>query len=408
MLRRLSLLLLLVGCEHHPAPVQSASPATSAAPTASEQSSTPAPTLAADAPNVAPPEAKPVLSGRISRFEAGKAPSVVISGVEGEFVVRGVDGPKLDWRVGDEIVVDGPKPEAGAVDCTEPARCSLGLRTGGDVVLADVDAHAAAPLVARMGRSLVVVGASRRARLELRATNADVLARSAGAAFGLGVDRYKSLTFLAPPALIAAKIAHVPAPSRKADLELRRAPIRRLVQLFADVAEVPMLGELTGRVSVVAPDVASGEVLDAVFGLCGVSAKREGKAFALTQQGNACELALPERHCPQRTAGLVPSRPFNSELECIDLKALEVTGLGFSHGASARAYALLGQGEPRGDEMVVWEGKVIDHSELIETDAGNYEINWRVSKIERTGVELTLADPINLALASKHVRLGVR
>ena len=339
---------------------------------------------------------------------SGKPAAVVIAGPAGEVVVRGVDGPSLDWRVGDTVVVDGPEPEAGSVDCTDATRCSVGLRSGGDVVLADVDAHAVAGLAGRLGLRSMVVGRSRRASLEVRATSKDVLARSLAAAFGLGLKRYKSLVLLARPAVLAtAKPRRVAVPGRTVDLDLRGAHLQDLMRLFSDIAQVPTSGDLLGEVTVVARGVDSGEPLDAMFGLCGVDFTRAGPALELSQSGGACsEAPLPERRCPRTEAR--PTRAVHAGLACIELSKLEVKALAFPRTPGAGPFAMIGQGAPRGDELVLSSGDFLSHSELRETEGGTYELSWRVSAIGRDGVDLVLEDPGLPHVPPKRARLLLR
>lgn len=355
----------------------------------------------ANAAPARPTRPTPEVAGKVLRLEPGKLPLVVVATQSGEVVLRGVDGNALDWRVGDEIAVHGSKPADGAVDCTEPERCSVGLRSGGDVALFGSDAHAALRLLGHFGQNAMLAGRGHEAWIELRATNKTVLARSFAAAFGLGHKPHKSFALFAPPAFLSAlKVAHVPAPSRKVDLDLSGASLSNLNRLFADVARVSLSGELRGELSMIGRNVDSGEALDAMYALCGIEFARKGPEISLKQTGTACtDRVSPPRHCPPPATPA--ERAVESLLACVDVKKLEVKALAFPPGPNAEPVALLGEGPSRGDEMPVRKGSFLAQSER----RGDRELNWKVQDIRRDGVDLVLEDPADSSIAPKRLTL---
>lgn len=402
--------LCALSCNREPPPTAPPSatpvaPSTPWVPTAAPSASAALSDAGADAtlPRARPKRPTPELAGKVVRFEGGKSPSVAVASTAGEVSLRGVDGKALDWRVGDEIVVHGPKPAGGAVDCTEPERCSIGLGSGGDVALFGSDAHAALRLLGRFGQNAMLTGRGHEAWVELRATNKDVLARSFAAAFGLGTKRYKSLALFAPPAFLAAlSVPHVPVPGRKVDLDLSGASLQNLNGLFADISRASLSGELRGEVSTIARNVDSGEALDALYALCGIQFARKGPGIALTQTGTACtDRVAPPRHCPPPSSP--PLLAVESLLACVDVNELEVKALAFPPGPDSEPIALLGQGPSRGDEMPVRRGIYLAQSEKGE----RYELHWMVQAIRRDGVDLVLEDPSNASIVPKRLTLPV-
>lgn len=394
-LRTLLVALLVAGCGKPSKPETSAAapPAASVAP----------PAVSSAAPVPEPPR----LGGRVVRIEPGKEPEVVLSAPSGELRLRGVDGKALAWKPGDEVVVDGPKPEAGTIDCSDAARCSVGLRTGGDVVLRDIDAHSAIPLMARLGADVMLVGPSRRASaLEVRAPSTDALVRSLAAAFGLGVRRHRKLALLARPDTLATlKLRRVPVPSHRVDLELVGAELANVTHLFSEIARTPLTGELRGELSVAARDLDSGAALDACLALCGVDFERKGRGLALHQTGAACtEHSVPEPRCPRSEAR--PTTAVDVRLACVAPSRLRVLALAFPPGRDP--VVVLGEGAPRGDELALRKGAFLGQSELVKTASGTVQINWQVAEITRERVELVLADETRPELKPKRIQIPAK
>lgn len=410
--RRL-LCLLAVSCSREPSPTAppSASPAAASTPWVPSPAPSSAPVAVADAavdaaPPLKPPERPtPALEGRVTRLQPGAKPVVAVDTSSGEVLLRGVDGKGLGWKAGDTVVVHGPAPESGAVDCTEAPRCSVGLKSGGDLALYGVDAHSALELLASFRQNGMVAGRTRTAWLELRATNADVLSRSFAAAFGLGFRRHKSLVLYADPSVLERlKVRHVPVASRKVDLELAGASLQNLTRMLSDVSRASLVGELGGEISVLARNVDSSEPLDAMLALCGIGFERRGPEIVLTQTGRECAGSVSaERHCPPRQGP--PLRVLHSQLACIDVKQLELKGLAFPTSTEGPAVALLGAGPPRGDEMAVREGDFLAQSELADRGGAQVEVNWKIADIRREGVDLVLEDPANPSFAPKRVSI---
>lgn len=389
-IRTLMIALLFSACscerDTRPLPAAAADVSSPSAEVPSARSSAPpVPSAAAPARN-----AEPKTVGTIAEWQPGPNPAVVLT-VDGEkTLLSGVDGASLGWRIGDEVVVEGVSPRAPdrTLDCTDASRCSVGLKSGGDVLLRSVDGHVAAQLLPSFGVNVTLGGETRIASLELRATTPDVFARAFAAAFGLGMRRHRRITLLAPPSHLAAiKLVRVPHKSHGIDLRLVGAELNDLARLFGDVGRTTMSGTLTGRVTLAAREVASADALDAWFALCGVEARPTGVSkLELTQSGGVCGLpAFPPPRCRPPEA-LDRTRDLIGTLHCVPPDQLRVMAVVDS--ASHTRSAILGVGDPRGNTILVWEGAYLAQSEVVHTDGGDVEINWKVDKIGKAGVEL--------------------
>jgi hypothetical protein len=326
--------------------------------------------------------------GRIVRFDTGTPPTLVLGTATGELRVLGIDGRTLEWQPGDEVVVDGPEAAAQTIDCTEPARCSVGLRSGGDLVLRDIDAHSAVQLLFELHINILVAGPSRRATLEIRNASRSALAHALGAAFGLGVYIERDLIVLAPPAALDTprRLRRTPK-SRRVDLNLRRADVDRVTRMLADVSKLSVKGEVAGDVSIAARNLTARAVMDAYFATCGVQATARGAQLTLTQSANPCvHEPLLEWRCPQ--SATPPLRAVKENLWCIDPARLRVLALAFPAGQPAQA--VLGEGAPRGDEIAAQAGDFIGRPQRRATEQGEIEAYWRIASIDRQHVELVL------------------
>jgi len=402
-----ALLVLLIGCGKEPASVATPPPSAS---------SRVAPPPSAE---VASPDAAPVhgananastwITGRLVRLVAGKEPAVVISVDAGELSVRGVDGKVLGWAEGDEIRVDGPKPENGSIDCTDPTQCSIGLASGGDLILRDVDAHSALALIGSLVPKLVLVGPSRRASVELRYASENALIRAFARAVGLGVKPYRGLILLARPKLLeATRPVRIVQSNPKIDLSLVGAELYKVNRLMADVSKRRMNGIVDGQISFAVRSVESADVIDAYFALCGVSAKTIGNSLELLQTGKACsEYVVPEPRCMKQRAMIPPlQKSVIDRLSCVAPGELRILASSFVKGLEPTV--VLGSGAPRGDEMTLRKGDLFGAPEYRQRADTKLELYWRVSHIRRESVELELSDPAEPSSEDKRLVIPFR
>ncbi len=378
-----------------PAPVVTSAPSTqSAAPEAKPTPPLPSAAASAPAPPSAPPSAPPRpphISGEIAALSGAAPFDVRLTTAEGALTLRGVDGRSLDWRVGDRVTIAGQEGTGGVVDCRDATRCSVGLESGGDVVLRGADVHAGLRVLAALGAQALAVGPSRTAWLELRATSDDVMLRSLATATGLGLKAYKGLSLLAPPDVIAKlSVRRVQSKTYTVDMEVAQAEIGGAMDLFSFMLHTPMRGERHGNVSIFARNADAADLLDAMFALCGITAVKKGRALELDQRGETCrrEAVQPWR-CPEQR--FPPQSAVQERLSCLEPTTLQVLGIALR--ADKRPVALLGQGPVRGDEIAVREGDFIAPPVKQKTDSGELHVYWRVETIQRDAVTLLLSDP---------------
>jgi len=344
------------------------------------------------------------VAGRVLEIARGESPSVRIAAERGDVLIKGVDGEIFGWRRGDRILVDADKRGADVIDCSDASNCSLGLEAGGDIVFSDVDAAAASRLMGMLKLRVVVAGPSRRASVEIRAGGEELLIRSFAAATGLGFKRHRGLVLFAPPKLLAEmKIKRVIGKSRRVDLQLVHAELGGFMKLLGDVAKTPVSGAIDGEISVAAREIDSADVLDVAVGLCGIQTKKSRSGLELLGSGTACKQRAAEPRCPRREG--TQARAVHDSLRCIAPEKLRA--LAVATPKAGRAVALLGEGEPVGDEIAVVEGDYLGQSEKVSTAKGDYEINWRVSHIAHDHVELYLGVDPNVGIDVKERRIRI-
>jgi hypothetical protein len=256
-----------------------------------------------------------------------------------------------------------------------------------------------------MKKRVVVAGPSRRASVELRATSDDLLIRSFAAATGLGFKRYRNLILFAQPKILSeAKLRRVVAKSRRADIQLVHAELSGFAKFLGDVLKVSVAGTVDGEVSASARDIDAADILDAAFGLCAVQYKKNRGALELLSTGLACRQRSPERRCPRRE-GPPAARAVNESLRCIGPEHLRALAVAIPK--EGRPIALLGEGDPTGDEIAAFEGDFLGQSEKVSTPKGDYEVNWRISHIAHAEVELYFGVDPNVGIDVKERRIRI-
>ncbi|MEZ4222033.1 MAG: hypothetical protein R3B13_13955 [Polyangiaceae bacterium] len=379
-------LICMVACSRERASGPTREPVPSSTPSTQSVPSTPA------APNLSAPLAAsttpPPLPGwrqkrgALLRSESSKD-RMILQLDAGRLEIQGVNPSALGLAEGERIVVAAADVGSDRIDCSDPSRCSIGLESGGDVALFDVDAHQVAELFARAFRSgLLATGASHSARVQVRAKDADSAFAGMAAATGMRLGKFAGLRTLTRTA--APKTGpRLGLKGPRTDVALVNAELRDVLRFFSDVTRTPIAGMPQGRITIFAADRPSPELVEAVLATCAPGAKRDGRRVLVGEADASCG------EPPPTTPRCAPSAEHSAVrgLPCVGVDQLRVAAT-FATAPGGALAMIRGDG-PERSAFVVREGDLLDQKERTKTgDGRRVEVNWKVARITKESVEL--------------------